>query len=228
MILSFINEKGGAGKSTIAVNLAVALFDRFASRDGGVRLAFLDADALGVSSRWLSKVESGITVRRVNSPAESDRALADLMKDHDWIIADGPGGAPAQCVPLIRRARLVLIPIMASPLDMLAGLADTKQLIQTVQQRYACSFSVRFVINGLDQRTSAAKQILETRERLQPPATNAYIRRLTSFVDAANCTAVTRMSGRAGKAKHDISTLIDELIDERLIRFEKPRRAASE
>ena len=120
------------------------------------------------------------------------------------------------------------MPIMASPLDMLAGLSDTRQLIQTVQQRDACSFNVRFVINGLDHRTSAAKEILETRTRLQPPATKAYIRRLSSFVDAANSTAVTRMSFRAGKAKHDINALIDELIDERLISLEKPRRAANE
>jgi cellulose biosynthesis protein BcsQ len=174
--MSKLVHKGGAGKSTIAVNLAVALFDRFAGREGKVRLAFLDADALGVSSRWLSKVESAITVRRASSAADSDKAIVDLAREHDLIIADGPGGAAAQCVPLIRRASLVLVPIMASPLDMLAGLPDTRQLIQAMQQRYACSFIVRFLINGLDHRTSAAKEILETRSRFRPQTATAMKR----------------------------------------------------
>jgi Flp pilus assembly CpaE family ATPase len=106
---------------------------------------------------------------------------------------------------------------MPSPLDIVATVNDTKELIDAVRRRYSCNFQVRFVINGLDPRTSAAREILETRVRLRPPATRAFVRRLSSFVHAANNAAVTRMNSRARKAKEDIETLIKELLDERLI-----------
>ncbi len=58
--------------------------------------------------------------------------------------------------------------------------------------------------------------------------TKAYVRRLGSFVDAANCTAVARMGFRAARANQDICALVDELIGEGLINIDNPRRAANE
>lgn len=47
MIAAIVNQKGGVGKTTLAVHLAVWLHER------GLRVAFIDADGQSSSSRWI-------------------------------------------------------------------------------------------------------------------------------------------------------------------------------
>ncbi|MEM8784202.1 MAG: ParA family protein, partial [Planctomycetota bacterium] len=57
MIYAVINQKGGAGKTTLAVHLAVWLHDR------GHRVAFVDNDPQASASGWIAAAEPGITLR---------------------------------------------------------------------------------------------------------------------------------------------------------------------
>lgn len=55
MVIVLANSKGGVGKSTLAVHLAVWLYDR------GHRVALVDADVQSSSSVWLQEAEPSVT-----------------------------------------------------------------------------------------------------------------------------------------------------------------------
>ena len=73
MIISCINEKGGVGKTTIAVHLTGWL------KKGGIDVALVDSDVQGGSSLWLSEADPDIPVHRFLSHREMVKGV-DALK----------------------------------------------------------------------------------------------------------------------------------------------------
>ncbi len=119
LVITIAQQKGGAGKTTLAANLA-ALWS--ASR----RVALLDIDPQRSLSRWLS-------LRRDNLPAAPAIAFSDasgwrlaaelerLAKEADVLIVDTPPQIDSDAGRAIRAASLVLIPVQPSMPDLWAA-----------------------------------------------------------------------------------------------------------
>src|SRR5262245_17026536 len=84
MNIVFANTKGGVGKSTLAVHLAVWLHDQ------GRKVALLDTDKQRSSSSWIIEAEPLITVRTASSPEECLSELQEVARAHDFVVGDGP------------------------------------------------------------------------------------------------------------------------------------------
>src|SRR2546421_10408900 len=86
MKIVFTNSKGGVGKSTLAVHLAVWLHDQ------GAKVALLDLDKQRSSSFWIAQAEPKITVRTSATPEDCASEVRALARSHDFVVGDGPGG----------------------------------------------------------------------------------------------------------------------------------------
>ena len=125
--IAVANLKGGAGKSTIAVNLAGELSGKKHS------VILVDADAQGTSTYWATAGRLPFPVEAL--PYETARdvkrwAPKVLEIDADYVVIDCPphvGGATEAAVGI---ADLVLIPVTASGAD----LAATLKALELVHQ----------------------------------------------------------------------------------------------
>lgn len=210
MLISYVSVKGGSGKTSLSVAHAGWAFDR-----GYGSVGFLDADYQKLGSLWLKKAEPKIEVRQATSPAEVEKHLKTLLAKHDIVIADGPGGLDKQNVVLIKHADLCIIPVMASPLDVHSAYAGAKQLVAAVARRHGRKQPVRFVINGLDNRTDLARKIRAFARRMDPPAAKQAVRRLIDIVKASDLShpqIPTRMP-HARTARSDLGQLFSELME---------------
>ncbi len=122
VVITVAQQKGGAGKTTLAANLAAALAG---SKEGSRRVALLDIDPQHSLARWhairVARVSPVATITLSDQagwrlPAELDR----LRREHDVVIVDTPPQIDADARRAIRAAALVLIPLQPSPPDLWA------------------------------------------------------------------------------------------------------------
>jgi chromosome partitioning protein len=141
-----INRKGGAGKTTVATNLA----SYFASTR--VQTTILDYDPQGSSLNWVKLRPSHLgEIRGANGAPErfgTSRGVAMYVPpDTGQLIIDAPAGATG--VPLqqmLRRANSILIPVTPSSIDVHATANFIKDLLLTGIVR-ACNIRIAVVAN---------------------------------------------------------------------------------
>lgn len=125
-VITVLNQKGGVGKTTIAVNMAAHLTAL------GYRVRLLDADSSqGSASDWSDKNGGKyFDVSRQN--IKSIRGTIERDHDfYDYIIVDCPPRADKQTGDLISNTHFLLIPVQPSPFDIWA----CRELVSIVHAR---------------------------------------------------------------------------------------------
>ncbi|MCY7275550.1 MAG: AAA family ATPase [Phormidesmis sp. CAN_BIN44] len=121
--IAVVNQKGGAGKSTIAVHLARWLQRQKES------ILLVDADGQKTSSIWLESLEYEIPFQVLQDPDELLDQLPKLADQHEWLLVDGPATLSETTRALLLWADLALIPCQPAGVD-LASASDTVRLIR--------------------------------------------------------------------------------------------------
>lgn len=121
--IAVVNQKGGAGKSTIAVHLARWL--QLQKKP----ILVVDADGQKTSSIWLASLEYEIPFQVLQNPDELLDQLPKLTKEHEWLLVDGPATLSETTRALLLWADLALIPCQPAGVD-LASASDTVRLVR--------------------------------------------------------------------------------------------------
>ncbi|MDV6032461.1 MAG: ParA family protein [Phycisphaera sp. RhM] len=196
MMVALANSKGGVGKSTLAVHIAVWL------QDHGVRVALLDADKQQSSSLWLKDVDPGVTVRVATTPEECLDAAVELAESHDIVIGDGPAGLDEISRTLLLVANLALIPVGPSILDV-RSVQDAIQVFRYAQRISPKHLEGALVLNKVGKRDRISRELICSLPQLGLGAAVSTIRNLTAFRDAAQQGTVVGRLGKTGRSAAD-------------------------
>jgi len=167
------NPKGGAGKTTLAVNLSGALASR------GERVTLMDLDRqksalqwLGLRSSDLPVIDGGTDVRRDGGQSDSNR----------WLVIDSPAGLRGKNLQhAVKLASVVLVPVQPSLFDMSATGAFLEMLIDTVGHKKR---AIGIVGMRVDPRTRAASTLEAFLAQFHLPVV-AYLRDTQLYANAA-------------------------------------------
>jgi chromosome partitioning protein len=114
-VIAFVTQKGGSGKTTLCVNLAVA------AESDGARVLIVDLDPQGTAEAWYQDREAG-TPRLVRSAASDLGKALDAARRQGFTHAllDTPGRDEPGVAAAIRAADFCIVPCRPTPADMKA------------------------------------------------------------------------------------------------------------
>lgn len=205
-LIALTNSKGGVGKSTLAVHLAVWL------KEQGLNVALIDADVQRSSSRWLTGMEPEILVACLHNPDDIIEQAPRLKEASDVVVADGPAGLAEQTRALLLIADEAIIPVGPSALDLQAAEQAVRVVKQAQQIRMGLPRAL-LLLNRVQGRTRLAREALEAVDMLGLPVVSQPIHLRTSFADASGqCSVVWRMGAPAKDAAEELFRVFEEVM----------------
>ena len=199
--IALITEKGGTGKSTIAVHLAIA-----ARRQGKI-VAVIDLDPQASAQLWCQRRGSQDLAVVSARAAELPRLLDEARRQGaDFILIDTAGHADVSADAVMQSADIVLIPCRPSLYDLDAG-AKTAAKVRKAGVKTAA-----FVLNAVPPRGTRAE---EAREALRDvlPVAPVELHNLVAFSDALNDGRSVEELDPHGRAAEEIRALYKWLIE---------------
>ena len=157
-VIAIVAQKGGTGKTTLAVSLAVA------GERARRTVAIVDLDPQASASNWGDRREVDSPVVVSAQPARLGHILgAAKEQGADLLLIDTPPRAEQAAMAAVRAAELILIPCRPSIYD-LETVATTVELV-----RFAGDKPVAVVLNGVPARGPKREQAIEILKSMDLP-----------------------------------------------------------
>jgi chromosome partitioning protein len=151
-VISLVTQKGGSGKSTLCVSLAVA------AQEAGRAVCILEMDKQATVSQWAQAREGRAPEVAQITADKLEAVIARLRSaDFDFVFVDTPGIDSPGTNSVIRVSDLCLIPCRPSPAD-LRGVSPTLGAIHRLEKDFA------FVLN---QTPPKSYRVRDTSEGLK-------------------------------------------------------------
>jgi len=156
-----MNAKGGCGKSTLATNIA----GWFATEGSKVALADYDPQRTGLD--WLEARSAELP--KITGVAAFEDGLRSVPRDTDVLVIDAPARTHgSELNELVRRAETIIVPVVASPIDMKAAARFLAELLELGRmQREQARLAV--VANRVRENTLVFEELDQYLNKLKVP-----------------------------------------------------------
>lgn len=203
-IIAILNQKGGAGKTTLATNLARAL------QLNGSQILLVDSDPQGSSRDWNAASDASLLpVVGLDRPTLA-KDIQALIENRDFLIIDGAPQIAELAVAAIKCADVILIPVQPSPYDIWAC-DDLVEIIKARQEVTDGKPKAAFVISRVIKNTKLSKEIGGALEGYGLPVFKSFTSQRVVYPQSASIGSTVLDVEAAVEAATEIKAIMQEL-----------------
>lgn len=196
LVISVVHQKGGVGKTTLALNIAYCLAEN-------LKVGIADTDLQGSISEikdFLKGIDL-VPIAKLKSPTAG-------VLDYDVVVIDTPPYLTHELHGIFMLSDFVLIPSKAGYLDALA-IKSTIALYQEASKEKA-SLKGGIVLNMLMHNTSLNNEVREILENYDLPLLKTSISHRVSLARSPMTSGI--FNSEDGRAKNEIVNLTEEIL----------------
>jgi len=215
MIISTMNFKGGAGKTMIATNLAVAYAQK------GLKVYIVDTDDSGAATKWAGRradedFTPSIPIVGINDSKTIVSTVSQLNEDNDVVIIDGPPRLNALVSKIILLSHLVIIPVPPKSGNDREVTEDFLERFEEIQEqrpdggRTPAGLLVNMVKDGYNLHRAFIASLPQLCEDYKVDLFKTQISDLVAFGESNQFgQGITEYA--KGKARNQFEALLDEI-----------------
>ena len=204
-VITISQQKGGTGKTTLAVHLAMAFI-----KYHNLKVAIIDTDPQGSLGKWfMIRSEKNVSNENLTFKTASlwgaQYESKTLKNDHDIVVIDTPPKIESDARPAIEAADLVIIPMAASHVDFWA----TGAIVEIAKK---ANKKILVQINRSSQRSKLINKTNEFIKSLDLSSTKTIIgnRQIYTSAMGEGETAVEKQ--KKGAAVEEIKNLSEQIL----------------
>ncbi|WP_299836724.1 ParA family partition ATPase [uncultured Jannaschia sp.] len=204
-VITFAQQKGGSGKTTLTANVAAELAAR------GRSVALLDSDPQGSLGRWfMTRYDREDGVRGdltfSTSSAWGIGYEAGKYRDsHDFVLIDTPPKIDGDLRPALKASDMIVVPVTASQVDLWA----TEGVLELAAREGKLPF---VVMNRARAGTNLTTSIRAALSKLEAEAAESVIANRVAYAEAMGAGQGVCEYPGAKVAAAEVSALVDEIL----------------
>jgi chromosome partitioning protein len=204
MIISFVNQKGGVGKTTTAINLASSLVRK------NYRLIMIDTDPQGSAVTWHS-IENNQAFEVSYHPDELIQADIEALEvAYDVVMIDSPPAADVKVAAIMSASDLVVFPVTPSSLD----LWSCKETLDKMdpKSKVLRNNKIRLLINRKITGTRIGREMHQALKTFNMPVFNTELCQRVAYIDAMLHGVSVMQFAPSSKAAGEIEQWSQEVV----------------
>ena len=204
-VISVLNQKGGAGKTTIATNLAHAL------KLDNNKVLLVDSDPQGSLRDW-NESNGGELIAVIGLDRETlPKDLKAVSQNYDFVVIDGAPQIAKMSAAAVKASDLILIPVQPSPYDVWAC-ADLVDIVTARQEVTEGKPLAYFVISRAIKKTKLSGEIKSALEGYELPILKSFTTQRVAYPTTAS-SGLTVLTDIKSDAASEVITIKNEILE---------------
>ena len=203
MIISFVNQKGGVGKTTSAINIAASLKRR------NYKIGFVDADPQGSATHWHA-VEDNNAFEVLHHPEPISKSeIEELSQNYGYLVIDAPPAFGDITKSILAVTDLSIIPLSPSSLD-IWSCKGTLEMVDEAREENP-DLDVKLLINRKIPGTRVGREARDSLAVFDMDILDSELCQRVAYIDAMTSGVSVMQYAPSSKAADEVENLCDEI-----------------